>query len=90
LYIKLEINQGLYYDAQSTNHQVIITVFLRTDAQLDSLKINIKFALKFIFKAFNCQFWCKFKFFLWLSNCASVGEKNFDNYQDARYVREKQ
>jgi len=26
--------------------------------------------------------------FLRLSNCASVGEKNFDNYQDARYVRE--
>jgi hypothetical protein len=27
--------------------------------------------------------------FLRLSNCASVVEKNFDNYQDARYVREK-
>jgi len=27
--------------------------------------------------------------FLGLSNCASVGEKNFDNYQDARYVRKK-
>jgi len=26
--------------------------------------------------------------FLRLSNCASVGGKNFDNYQNARYVRE--
>jgi len=26
--------------------------------------------------------------FLRLSDCASDGEKNFDNYQDARYVRE--
>jgi len=29
------------------------------------------------------------KLFLRLSNCASVGEKNLDNYQDARYVCEK-
>jgi hypothetical protein len=28
-------------------------------------------------------------FFIRLSNCASVGEKNFDNYHDACYVGEK-
>jgi hypothetical protein len=28
------------------------------------------------------------KLFLRLSNCASVGEKSFDNYQDARFVGE--
>jgi hypothetical protein len=28
------------------------------------------------------------KLFLRLSNCASVGEKDFDNYQDARCVCE--
>jgi len=27
--------------------------------------------------------------FLILSNCASVGERKFGNYQDALYVREK-
>ena len=38
--------------------------------------------------AFNVNFNANLKLFLRLSNCASVDEKNFDNYQDARYVRE--
>jgi hypothetical protein len=46
----------------------VIKVFSPIDAQLGSLKNNFKFALKL---------------FLRLSNCASIGEKNFDNYQDA-------
>ena len=50
--------------------------FLPTDAQLDNLKNNFKFN-------------ANLKLFLKLSNCASVGKKNFDNYQDALYVREK-
>jgi len=39
---------------------------------------------------FNVNFNVNLKlFFLRLLNCASVGEKkNFDNCQDARYVRE--
>jgi hypothetical protein len=35
---------------------------------------------------FNVNFNANFKLFLRLSNCVSVGEENFDNYQDARYV----
>jgi len=36
---------------------------------------------------FNVNFNANLKLFLRISNCASVGEKkNFDNYQDARYV----
>ena len=52
--------------------------FPPTDAQLDNLKKNFKFALKLTLKS------SKFKIvFLRLSDCASVGGKNFDNYQDA-------
>jgi len=35
----------------------------------------------------NVNFNANLKLFLRLSNCASVGEENFDNYQDARYER---
>ena len=42
-----------------------------------------------ISELFNVNFNANLKLFLRLSNCALVGEKNFDNYQDARYVREK-
>jgi len=38
---------------------------------------------------FNVNFNANLKLFLKLSNCASVGGKNFDNYQDTRYVPEK-
>jgi hypothetical protein len=33
---------------------------------------------------FNVNFNANLELFLRLSNCASVGEKNFDSYQDAR------
>jgi hypothetical protein len=66
---------------------IIIKVFFSpTDAQLDSLKNNFKFALKLTLKSFSMSV---LKLFLRLSNCASVCEKkNFDNYQDALSVRE--
>jgi len=35
---------------------------------------------------FNVNFTANLTLFLRLSNCASVSEKYFDNYQDARYV----
>jgi hypothetical protein len=38
---------------------------------------------------FNVNFNADLILFLRLSNCASVGKKNFDNYQDARFVCEK-
>ena len=41
-----------------------------------------------MWEPFNVNFNANLKLFLRLSNCASVGEKNFDNYQDARYVCE--
>jgi hypothetical protein len=43
-----------------------------------------------MWQPFNVNFNANLKLFLRLSNCASVGEKNFDNCQDAaaaRYVR---
>jgi len=42
-----------------------------------------------MWELFNVNFNANLKLFLRLSNCASVGEKNFDNYQDARHVRDK-
>jgi len=51
-----------------------IKVFSPTDAQLDILKNNFKFALKF-----NVNFNANIKLFLRLSNCASVGEKTSIN-----------
>jgi hypothetical protein len=54
--------------------------FSPTDAQLGSLKDNFKFALKFTLNcSFNFIFNANLKLFLKLSNCTSVGEKNFDN-----------
>ena len=37
----------------------------------------------------DVNFNANLKLFLRLSNCASVGEKNFDDCQEARYVRGK-
>ena len=39
--------------------------------------------------AFIVNFNANLKLFLRQSNCASVGGKNFDNYQDERQVRGK-
>jgi hypothetical protein len=36
----------------------------------------------------NVNFNANFILFLRLLNCTSVGEKDFDNYQDARHARE--
>jgi hypothetical protein len=41
-----------------------------------------------MWELFNVNFNADLILFLRLSNCASVGEKNFDNYQDARYAHE--
>jgi hypothetical protein len=56
-------------------------------------KAQILYSLMMVFHTetcssyFNVNFNANLKLFLRLSNCASVGGKNFDNYQDARYVR---
>ena len=42
-----------------------------------------------MYEPFNVNSNANLNLFLRLPNCASVGEKNFDNYQDARYVRER-
>jgi hypothetical protein len=41
-----------------------------------------------MWELFNVNFNANLKLFIRISNCASVGEKNFDNYQDSRYVGE--
>ena len=40
--------------------------------------------------AFNVNFKANLKLFLRPFNCASVGGKNFDNYEGARYGRENE
>jgi hypothetical protein len=49
--------------------------FSPTDAQLDSIKNNFKFSLKLTSRHFKT-----------IQLCISWWKKNFDNYQDARYV----
>jgi hypothetical protein len=82
---------GRIYAATPPNesHQCILTHFNNCNFN----KAQIVCSLMMVFytetcRSFYVNFNANLKLILRLSNFALVGEKNFDTYQDARYVRE--